>query len=52
MSTGLRGFWGLVPEAELAGIRDEARRIMGATAAPDGSVTFTQRVGDTLARSP
>jgi ubiquinone/menaquinone biosynthesis C-methylase UbiE len=52
MSTGLRGFWGLVPEAELAGIRDEARRIMGATAAPDGSVTFTQRVRYTLARSP
>jgi SAM-dependent methyltransferase len=51
-STGLRGFWGLVPEAEHPGIRDEACRIMGASAAPDGSVTFTQRVRYTLADNP
>jgi hypothetical protein len=51
MSTGLRGFWGLVPEGDRAEIRDEACRIMAATAASDGSVGVTQRIRYTLARS-
>ena len=52
MSTGQRGFWGQVPEDERAGIRHAATRIIQEAAAPDGSVTFSQRVRYTLARNP
>ncbi len=52
MSTGQRGFWGLTPEDKRAGIREAATRIIEDAAAPDGSVTFTQRVRYTLARNP
>ncbi len=52
MSTGQRGFWGLVPEDKRPGIRAAATRIIQEAAAPDGSVTFTQRVRYTLARNP
>lgn len=52
MSTGQRGFWGLVSEDERAGIREAATRIIQEAAAPDGSVTFTQRVRYTVARNP
>ena len=51
MSTGQRGFWGLVPEDERAGIRHEATRIIQDAAAADGSVTFSQRVRYTPARN-
>lgn len=51
MSTGQRGFWGRVPEAERAGVRDHAADIIREAAGPDGSVTFTQRIRYTLARN-
>ncbi len=41
-----------VPEAERAGIRDEASRIIREAADADGSVTFTQGIRYTIARNP
>ncbi len=52
MSTGQRGFWGMVPEDERAGIREQAAGIIREAAGPDGSVTFTQGIRYTLARNP
>jgi ubiquinone/menaquinone biosynthesis C-methylase UbiE len=48
MSTGQRAMWAAVPEAERAGVREEAVRRLAAAATADGDLELTQEVRYTL----
>jgi SAM-dependent methyltransferase len=47
-STGQRAMWGLVPDAELADVREEAARRLQPAVRDDGDIVLTQRVRYTL----
>lgn len=52
MSIGQRAMWAAVPEDDRPAVRDEAFALLGAAAAPDGSVTLWQDVRYTLGEHP
>ena len=47
-STGQRAMWGLVPDGELAAVREEAARRLQAAVGADGEIVLSQRVRYTL----
>lgn len=52
MSTGQRGFWASVPEADRLAVKAEAQGRLMESAAADGSLSFTQDVRHTVGSRP
>jgi SAM-dependent methyltransferase len=52
MSTGQRAMWMSVPAGDRDAVRDRAYELLAADAAPDGSVTYWQRIRHTVGRRP